>query len=199
MRLDGPAGATQLDKDAFRNRFLAEWKQSDRRFLKVERRQEYAEPDDPSYQAFARGDFPKAQELVAERLREQESFYKPARDKGLELVRLRIVEFPLTDYLRCYELPSYRVSEELGEDIRITPAEPIEPLLARLGVPDFLLFDDRCVLVNTYDQSSAPSGALLVTDSGVVQSYIDAAEDLRAASVPLQSFLTEQQIPAYPT
>jgi hypothetical protein len=199
MRLDAPPGGAQLSKDAFRERFLAEWKRSDHRFLKVERRQEYSEPDDPSYQAFERGDFAEAYDLVAKRLREQESFYKPARDKGLELIRLRIVEFPLTDYLKCYELPSYRVSSELGEDIRITAIESVKSLLTALEVPDFLLFDSRCVLVNTYDPNGSPNGALLVTDGATIRHYVEAATELQNASVDLHSFLSEQHIPTYAT
>lgn len=194
MRLDKPRPSTQLSSTEFSDRFLSEWHSTSQRFFKVERRQEYEEPDDPSYQAFERGDFAEAHALVAKRIRDQDSFYAPARAKGIELVRIRIVEFPLSSYLKDYELLSYPVSEELGERIFVTEADSIRGILDDLAVPDFLLFDERCVLVNTHDANGSPNGGLLVTDPDAVAQYATVAVELQRPAISLATFLADQGI-----
>lgn len=198
MDLDAPSPSTLLSSSEFRERFLKEWHRSIARFLKVERRQEYAEPNDPSYQAFARGNFAEAHRLVAERIREQESFYRPARAKGVDLVRVRIVDDPLSSYLRDYELPSYVVSAQLGERIVVTRAGEVKQVLDRFRVPDFLLFDARCVLVNNYNEAGAPDGALLVDEPALVDEYRSVAERLVASAVELETFLADEGITVPP-
>src|SRR2546421_6552740 len=104
MRLIPPRPAALVDEEDFAQRFDSEWDRLEWRFLKCERRQEYREPDDPGFQAFERGDLEEAQRLNAERVRQQEPLYSAARSKGIEIVRVRLVEFPLSDYLRLYEI-----------------------------------------------------------------------------------------------
>ncbi len=194
MGLDAPSPSTLLSSNEFRERFLKEWHASSTRFLKVERRQNYAEPSDPSYQAFARGNFAEAHRLVAERIREQEPFYRPARARGVDLLRIRIVDQPLSSYLRDYELPSYVISAQLGERIVVTRADAIRQILDEFRVPDFLLFDARCVLVNRHSEAGTPDGALLVDEPSLVDEYRSVAERLLASAVGLDSFLVEEGI-----
>jgi hypothetical protein len=62
---------------------------------------------------------------------------------GKVLRRVRVVSYPLTDYLRM-EMAWYPKSVAAGEDIRITE---------RRLTGDFWLFDDEAAIVMHYDQA----------------------------------------------
>jgi hypothetical protein len=102
--------------------------------------------------------------------------------------RLRLVEFPLADYIR-YELGSYVESQACGEEIRI--AERPSQLA---GQPDFWLFDgdepDTYAAAMHYDERGRFLGAELVTDDQEGLAKMREARDMAwAAGTPLNEFL----------
>lgn len=189
MRLVPPEPSTVLTEEEFGERFEREWERLTSRFFKFERLQEYRVPDDPSFQAFERGDLEEARRRDRENILAQKPLYDAAHAKGVILVRVRVVELPLSDYLRLYELPSYRVSAACGEEIRITRADQHQELLTTTRLSDFIAFDDRVVLVNKYDEGAAPDGAWLVEQPQLVKRFVDTGEQLLATSVSLDEFL----------
>jgi len=88
----------------FSRRFRAAWDSASQRFFKMERRQSYNQTGDESYDAFVNGDLERARKLLREGVLTQCAMYSEALAKGLELVRLRLYEEPLSDYLRLYEI-----------------------------------------------------------------------------------------------
>jgi hypothetical protein len=187
LSLFPPDTGELLDEEAFDKRFDAAWATARSRFFKCEARQTYAEPDDPSFQAFARGDFAEARRLVVERVREQQPMYADALARGLTLTRVRVAELPLTPYLSEYEIPSYRASQELGERIFVATTDRLsEPELG-----DFLLFDSDTVFVHRHDADGKPDGAWLVAATDAAP-YVALAERLLSRSRPLDDFLAEQ-------
>jgi hypothetical protein len=181
---------TFLAAEDFRGQFRASWDAAEVRYLKVERRQSYNQVGDASYERFARGDYGRASESLREALMGQEEMYRSARARGIRLVRLRLVELPLTDYLLRYEFPSYLVSQdELGEEILVATVGP-EGRLDDL-LPDCIIFDHTVMYVNTYDGCGRPAGAIRVDDAPTIDEHVGRAEALLEESLPLRRFMAD--------
>lgn len=156
------------------------------RWVKVERLQEYDEPDSPGYHAFKRGDYREAGKLVQAMVKAQTEFYSRAREHGIAMIRIRICDLPLSPYLVHYEIPAYLADIECGEQVRFVDAKEIEGLLTETGLSDYVLFDDRRVTALVYDTGTATlQDALLAEHPEVVQQYVDVTEELIRRSTPM--------------
>jgi hypothetical protein len=111
--------------------------------------------------------------------------------EGKAWPRVRIVEYPLTDYTR-YELAGYVESAVAGQSTRITERRA-DPGLAEL-TEDFWLFDgdtDHAVaLVMRYDGDGRFLGAEATTDSSVLSRCRHQRDLAISFSVALQDYLT---------
>jgi hypothetical protein len=184
------SNGAHLSPADFGPRFREAWDRAQTRFLKVERRQSYNQAGDESYEAFLRGDHESASRLLREILLKQTEMYAQARDRGVELIRVRIVEEPLSAYLRLYEIPSYFVSAELGERIVFAPPPAADDL------PDLIIFDSSVMFVNTYDGLSRLAGAIEITDSAEIERHATRAEALLSESQPLVDFARDRGLDA---
>jgi hypothetical protein len=103
--------------------------------------------------------------------------------------RVRVVELPLTDYVR-WETAAYVESSVLGEEIRILVRT--HQRFAEL-VDDFWLFDadspSACVVAVHYDDNGQPSGNELITEPDLVAAYTEMARTAWNAATPLNEFL----------
>jgi hypothetical protein len=90
--------------------------------------------------------------------------------------RVRVVSYPLTDYLHM-ELSWYPRSVEAGEDIRIT-----ETQLSG----DFWLFDERTVVVLHYDSEGRFTGT--TTEQGSLTRYLSIRDRALADSMELSAY-----------
>ena len=95
---------------------------------------------------------------------------------GKLMRRVRVVTYPLTDYLRM-EMAWYRKSVEAGEDIRITET--------RLS-GDFWLFDDQTVVVLHYDSEGRFTGT--TTEQGSLTLYLSLRDRALADSMELSAY-----------
>jgi hypothetical protein len=177
-----PNGAHLAPTD-FTAHFRAAWSAARERFFKIERRQSYNQAGDDSYTAFLRGDHDTALRLLRNELLTQREMYDEARAHGIELVRLRQVEEPLSDYLRYYEIPSYFISEELGEKVYFAHPDPSADEL-----PDCIIFDSAVMFVNTYDGLGRLGGAIEVIDETQILSAVSLGENLLSAAEPLARY-----------
>jgi hypothetical protein len=106
---------------------------------------------------------------------------------GKSWKRARLVEFPLTDYIK-YELGSYVESQACGEEIRVAerPATLAEQ-------PDFWLFDgdepNAYAAAMLYDEQGRFLGAELVTEPNVLARMRAVRDEAWAGGVPLNEFL----------
>jgi hypothetical protein len=168
----------------FSKRFRIEWGAARARFLKIERRQEYNQAGDESFDAFRRGEHDTASRLLRESLLEQREMYAGAQTRGVALVRLRLIEEPLSDYLRYYEIPSYSVSEELGERIVFASPDPTEDEL-----PDCIVFDSTVMFVNAYDGLGRLVGAIEVKSEDEIARHVALAERLLTDGEPRADYV----------
>lgn len=183
-----PDGAHLAPPD-FSTQFLDAWSAARERFFKIERKQSYNQADDDSYKAFLRGDHETAMRLLRGELLKQREMYDEAIANGVELVRLRQVEEPLSDYLRHFEIPSYSTSEELGEKIYFVPPNPNEDEL-----PDCIVFDSTVMFVNTYDGLDRLGGAIVVTDPEQIRHATTLGEKLLSRAEPLASYIAAHSV-----
>jgi hypothetical protein len=105
---------------------------------KLERQQTFREPGSPSWVAMARGDWDRSMRL-AEELRPSRVELQAKLDAhGIVQRRVRVVTTPLTEYLR-WELHLLMIWAELGEEIKVLPAEHVRRLEPRRPLPEVLV------------------------------------------------------------
>lgn len=183
---------TRLALDQFLAEFRTAWSRMRSRFLKLETWQSYEElAANRSQQAFQRGDFNRARELLREEAEGDRPLYDDIRQRGLDYARIRLVKEPLTEYLR-YELMSYQIRAEMGENIVVVRSEP-RIRLPNPDVFDLLLFDREAALVHDYGTAEAgrQTGGWLVRDPEVIEELERRTLALRQQAVPLSQYRLE--------
>jgi len=128
------------------------WSETKKEWFKVEMLQDYSGEDSgPSLQAWLKGDKEKSIRLMREKTDSNE-WIKMAGGKSFKKIRIHIVEKPYTPYLQ-WEIEVYK-------HINIPLAKEEVYLLdkkkaSNLDIPDgdFMIFDQKRVARNYYDQS----------------------------------------------
>jgi hypothetical protein len=126
---------------------------------KLERRQGFREPGDPSWEAFVRGDWEQALRLIEARRGELLDLSRLAAGHDCRLVRVRVVEQPLTPYLQ-WELHLLRVRAECGELIRLIGPEHVATYEQFGLVPELVTLNDDTVYEILYDADGVLAGAV---------------------------------------
>jgi hypothetical protein len=174
-------GADRLALDGFQKAFADAWRGLERRFVKIECWQSYQEAEGVRSQAaFQAGDVARARELLAEEARGDQPLYDDIKARGLDFTRIRLIDPPLTDYLR-YELINYEIRAALGEHIEfLLPPSPVTDYF------DFVLFDSVVALVHDYGPGPVgrQTGGWLVRAPGALDGLAALLDDLRARSRP---------------
>ncbi|WP_433228753.1 DUF6879 family protein [Actinomadura formosensis] len=169
-------GSERLTLDGFLEAFGRAWARTERRFLKLECWQSYREADGVrSQEAFQAGDAVRARRLLSEEAMGDQPLRDEVRSRNLEFTRVRLLSYPLTDYLR-YEMINYEVRCGLGEHIEFfAPPAPVESYF------DFLLFDSHSALVHDYGPGPIgyQVGGWLVRRPKTLDALADIAGDVR--------------------
>ncbi|WP_221274542.1 DUF6879 family protein [Thaumasiovibrio subtropicus] len=152
--------------DFFSN-FPAAWKNVSTRVYKLETKMSYQETDNPSYDAYIRGDLDKAIELIKKSKEKDYPVYESLRKRGVNVYRCRPVLLPLSDYLN-WEFECYKENSKQGELIFLSEGLDIYKTHA---LHDFMLFDDKVALVHNYDENGLIQGGWMTTDSNKIASF----------------------------
>jgi len=170
-------GSERLTLEGFLESFGTAWARTERRFLKLECWQSYREADGVrSQEAFQAGDTALARRLLEEEAMGDQPLRDDVRARNLEFTRMRLLSYPLTDYLR-YEMINYEVRRRLGENIEfLLPPSPVEDYF------DFLLFDAHTALIHDYGPGPVghQSGGWVTHHPKTLHRLFDIATDLRA-------------------
>lgn len=184
-----------LDLDGYSNAFDAAYEKII--FWKLERRQTFREPRDPSREAFATGDWPRALELnEAERESVTAKVAEDAR-LGVTSRRLRIVESPVTPYLQ-WEMHYFRLLAEAGEDLRVLSAGHAQPWESVRPLPEIVVLGDRALFEVLYDKEGTAIGARRIDDPDVIRSCADEIAALHARAEPLLDYFDREIAPLPP-
>lgn len=174
----------QISIDEFGAEFDAAWEGLSERFFKLECAQYYK---DSSYEDFASQRYDDCiAKLVSDRL-EDLPFLAKARANGARLVRVHIVQLPLSRYVE-FEFYSYYLSEKCGERVLVIDDRDVEATTLE-GLTDFVLFDDRVGFVQTYERGTLRLVTRVETSSSI-SSLVDVSDILEAQAKPFREFMS---------
>lgn len=185
--------STRLSLEEFQTQFAKAWTRVRSRFLKLECWQSYREgAASRSQQAYELGHTWTARRLLREEAEADRPLYEDIGARSLEYARIRLVQEPLTPYLE-YELMSYEIRAEMGENIEIVRLDP-DLTLPNDDYFDFLLFDQHTALIHDYGDIGLQSGGWITHHARVLDELARKADILRKSMVPLRLFLLEDSL-----
>ncbi|NYI96909.1 hypothetical protein HNR12_003186 [Streptomonospora nanhaiensis] len=154
---------------------------------KLERAQHFEESGDPAWEAFLRGDWNRVIDIFEGERSDLEQQVKTYERQGLRLRRLRIVERPLSPYLR-WEMQSHRVFVESGYEIGVLEAEAVRHHERRSPLPELMVYGRQVIYHVHYDDRWAPAGAKRIDDPVLANWAADFISGLYARSQPFLDF-----------
>ncbi|MEU5977471.1 DUF6879 family protein [Streptomyces sp. NPDC047315] len=153
---------------------------------KLERRQHFREPGDASWDAFVRRQWKEALELIEAKRPELVDLSRLATHHRCRLLRVRVVEQPLTPYLQ-WELHLLRLRAECGELIRVIGPEHIGAYEHEGPAPEVITLNDDTVYEILYDSEGELEGGVRHLDTGLrdrvagrVEALYELGEDIDA-------------------
>jgi hypothetical protein len=158
----------RLDLTEYRRDFWRRYAMiSGRSSWKLERQQHFAEPGDPSWEAFRQGRWEEALRLFEG---EREALARDVREdeaNGHPFHRVRIVEEPLVPYLQ-WELCGLWVQAECGGRVRVVPGEVIRHLEGAAALPEVVVLGGEVLYEVCYTEAGVLDGGVRFTDAGLV-------------------------------
>jgi hypothetical protein len=163
----------------------------DRDSWKLERRQDFQEVENASWDAVVRGDWAEALRLIEARRERLLEIERERHARGHHFHRVRIVEKPLTRYVQ-WELNSQRQRGECGEHIRVMDVEEIRPLESARRLPELVVLGGQVLYEVLYTVEGIHEGAVRHTDSGIVARYEAFIRQLYADGEDIQSYFERE-------
>ncbi|MFD5558070.1 DUF6879 family protein [Streptomyces sp. NPDC127068] len=168
-----------------------------RLLAKVERGQTFKEQGSPSWEAFARGDWPGALRLIEAERDSVAAYFEDAARRDLVFRRLRIVEFPITPYLQ-WEMHSFRLRSQLGEEIRVLDAREIAEWERDVPFPEIVVLGNAVMYAVIYDEELKGAGARRFTDPGEIATTLAEFASLYRAGEDFSDFFEREIAPLGP-
>jgi hypothetical protein len=156
-------------------------------FWKLERGQVFAEPGDPSWEAFDRGNWEESLHLLEDRREDLAKYQQENAAAGIVTRRIRIVSLPVAPYLQ-WELHLLKIRDETGGPIRVLRDTAIADLEDQGPLPDIYTMDRNVMYQAVYDKRGVLEHALKYTDKVVVSRCRDFIADLYARGEPISRF-----------
>jgi hypothetical protein len=185
-----PRSGDYVSLDQFFSAYNAFSRQVRRRIFKLERLQNYLEPDNESWREFRAGNIQRSLELIPQiRAKEADSDVEFFR-RGLQFLRVRTVELPLSPYIE-WEFEFHAISAQYGETILVSNLTDVDRKGVLWGASDFLLFDSFAVLVHDYNSDGLLRGGWVCQEGSAISHYTDLANQFISISVPLAVFMVK--------
>ncbi|MDT0320849.1 DUF6879 family protein [Streptomyces millisiae] len=166
---------------------------------KLERRQHFLERNNPSWDAFRRGDWAESLRLIQETRPGLVELAQDDRRRGSVFRRVRVVARPLTPYVQ-WELNSLRVRAESGIPVRVVHVEDIGPLEAAGPLPELVSIGGHTLYSVQYTEEGLSDGAVRFTDPELVAGWTDLLRELYEAGEDLVAYVKREvaHLPAPP-
>jgi len=162
-----------------------------REFWKLERGQTFAEPGNPSWEAFGRGDWVKSMALIDNLREDLKEYHRETEAAGTSTYRIRVVSFPLTSYMQ-WELHVLRMRDETGGPIRILLDSEVADVEDQGPLPDIYTMDRDVMYQAVYDEHGVLGHALRYTDRALVGRCRDFIAELYARGEPISDFFARE-------
>ncbi|QBI56462.1 DUF6879 family protein [Streptomonospora litoralis] len=166
-------------------------------FWKLERAQTFQEPGDPSWEAFAKGDWARAVELNEADRSEAEAMAAKDREVGMQTRRIRVVEHPVSPYLQ-WEMQFLRLLAESGQSLRVLTAERVAHLEGQRTLPEVVLLGDRVLFLVRYDAAGRARGAWRVDDPRAIADTAAELAEVFGWGEPLLEYFHREIAPLPP-
>jgi hypothetical protein len=157
---------------------------------KLERAQEFYEPDVASWRAMMDGDWERSLAL-ADRMAATVAAYFRRR---VPVRRVRVVELPITAYLQ-WEMHLLALRAKAGSPCRVVPAARVagfEP------APELVIFSSSLMYEVLYDRHGGGRGGRRITDAAVVDPCLKAVCELFAEGEDVLDFHEREIVPLPP-
>lgn len=160
----------KLDLETYRSDFKKHfWAIKENDFWKLERQQTFQEPGDDSWEAFSAGNWKKAVQLLEERRDALQDYYRQIAQAGFRTWRVRVVEEPITPYLR-WELRLLRLRHEYGGYVRIVGPDAVQELESEVQIPEIVVLGSSVMYEALYDEHGILAGGTRYTDHTLIES-----------------------------
>jgi hypothetical protein len=183
-RLELPAFHDSSDRDLARAR----------EFWKLERGEEFAEPGNDSWEAFARGDWDESLRLIEDFREGMIRVHQAHAAAGRSTYRIRIVSLPPTPYVQ-WELHVLRLRDETGGSTRVLLDTAVADLEDEGQLPNIQTMDREVMYQPVYDASGVAECGVRYTDKALVSRCRDFIADLYARGEPLADFFRREIAP----
>ncbi len=130
------------------------WSTSAPGFWKLERQQFFKEPGNPSWEAFAAGDWGESMRLIEAGRPDMIDYYRRIEEHGFVNRRVRVVEQPLTPYLQ-WELHVLRMRDQYGGKVRIVTEEQIADAERAAPLPEIYTHGTSTMYQAIYDDDAS--------------------------------------------
>lgn len=130
---------------------------------KVERQQDFHQPESASWMAFREGRREESLRLLEKNRPSLRRSFAELSAQGCTIRRIRVVEKPFTTYL-LWELHSLHLRAECGEDVRVVSAEPLTEFERDGQVPEVVTLGDSVAYRILYDAQGVLQGGVRFTD-----------------------------------
>jgi len=166
---------------------------------KLERRQEFVESANESWEASRRDDWAKSLDLLERNRAEVADYERRLGRNGLEVRRVRVVEHPISPYL-LWELTSLHVRQQEGGKIRVVGPGPVAAWETGGAVlPELFLLGRAVAYQVLYDDEGAVSGAVKCVAEDEVRYWTSVVAALYDRGEELGSFFGREVAWRLPT
>lgn len=166
-------------------------------FVKLERGQTFKEQGSPSWDAFAAGDWADALRLIEADRDSVAAYFQDIARRGFAFRRLRIVERPVSPYLQ-WEMNSFRLRSEMGEQIRVLDAGEIAELEHSGPLPEVVILGNAVMYAVIYDEELKGAGARRFTDPEQIATTLAEFESLYSKGEDFSLFFEREIAPLGP-
>ncbi|SEG36209.1 hypothetical protein SAMN05444920_102714 [Nonomuraea solani] len=184
------AGGEVMDVPEYQAGFDGDHELCTEPMWKLERAQEFYEPDVASWRAMMDGDWAGSLELAGRMAGPVADYYR----RRHPVTRVRVVEFPITAYLQ-WELHVLALRATAGSPCRVVPAARVadcEP------VPELVIFNPSLMYEVLYDRYGGGRGGRRITDPDVVAPCLRAVRELFAEGEDVLDFHRREIVPLPP-
>jgi len=153
--------------EKFFSQFPEAFNQVKYQVLKLETRQEYLEPGNPSFEMMMSGNFEEAMRLLRDVRASDDELYGSLKNRGVDFIRSRPVKYPFSQYLK-WEFETYKYSAEKLEKIFCCLWSETANLFERTATKDFMVFDSTLAFIHDYDARGLIQGGWKTYDPNYI-------------------------------
>lgn len=170
------------------------WETKEPGFWKLERQQTFKEPNEPSWRAFAAGDWDECVRLIQEKRDELSAYFQRVADSGFINRRVRVVGKPITPYLQ-WELNVLALRHEYGGLTRVVEEPQVAALEEWGPLPEIYTLGTEVMYEAVYDQDGVLEAANRFTDRALIIECQRFIERLYTVGEPLDEFFAREVAP----